>query len=133
MARFLLDTQILIWALTDRKRISTKAMDILLDSSNELLVSQISLYEITIKQSVGKLDDFSASTDEIIAQIQNDDFRLFLIQNHHIANYSKIPLIGDHRDPFDRLLLATALSEQIPIISADEKFQYYTNLITVIW
>jgi len=69
---------------------------------------------------------------EIAEQFQLDDFELLSIQPKHIFAYQSIPFYDDHRDPFDRFLLATALSEQIPIISADEKFPRYRSLINII-
>ncbi len=59
-------------------------------------------------------------------------FEILQISNNHIFSYQQIPFYEDHRDPFDRLLLATALSEQIPIISIDQKLSLYRPLITVI-
>ncbi len=58
---------------------------------------------------------------------------LLPVDYHHVNAYLKIPLIANHRDPFDRLLLATALYEGLAIITADEKFSYYNNLVTIIW
>jgi PIN domain nuclease of toxin-antitoxin system len=54
------------------------------------------------------------------------------IQNNHLFNYNKVPLKEDHRDPFDRLLIATAIEENATIITADEKINLYTDLLKVI-
>ncbi|WP_332369675.1 PIN domain-containing protein [Spirosoma telluris] len=82
---------------------------------------------------MGKLPDFRVSVDELIAQTRQDGFRIIQLDNLHIVSYDLIPLYPDHRDPFDRLILATALAEKMPIISADEKFWRYRDIVEVIW
>ncbi len=62
-----------------------------------------------------------------------DGFDLVHLQNIHLQRYSELSLIESHRDPFDRLLIATAIKENAIILTADEKFKYYTDLISVIW
>jgi len=61
------------------------------------------------------------------------DFSLLELNDHHISDYQEIPLIADHRDPFDRFILATAFSENIPVITSDEKFELYKPLVQVIF
>jgi PIN domain nuclease of toxin-antitoxin system len=67
--------------------------------------------------------------EKLIQLIQKDGFTILNLKDEHIHAYDSIPLLADHRDPFDRLLLATSLFEQIPIISADEKFKMYSSII----
>jgi PIN domain nuclease of toxin-antitoxin system len=105
----------------------------LTNSLNQIYVSQISLIEIAIKQKIGKLPDFKVSLKELISQTEQDRFRIIRLDNQHIAFYDRIPLYADHRDPFDRLILATSLAEQMPLISADEKFSRYHPIVDVIW
>lgn len=130
---YLIDTQVMIWALVNRGKLSASAFSILTNTDNVLLVSHISLFEIVIKQQLNKLAEFTPSTNELIRQLAIDDFQLLPIQAEHIAGYTKLPFHEDHRDPFDRLLLATAFAENIPIISADAKFQRYIPMVEVIW
>jgi PIN domain nuclease of toxin-antitoxin system len=68
----------------------------------------------------------------MINQLLSDGFTILPISNNHIFAYQSIPFFENHRDPFDRFLLATALSEQIPIISVDENFILYRPFISVI-
>ncbi|MBW1649172.1 MAG: PIN domain-containing protein [Deltaproteobacteria bacterium] len=69
----------------------------------------------------------------IIAQtLQNDGYEPLIIKNKHIFSYYDIPLYDNHRDPFDRLLIATAFAENFSIITADTKFTKYQNLIQLI-
>ncbi|UFH57333.1 PIN domain-containing protein [Spirosoma sp. KNUC1025] len=82
---------------------------------------------------MGKLPDFRVSVNEVINQTAQDGIHILQLDNRHIEVYNQIPLYADHRDPFDRLILATALAEQMSIISADEKFSRYRDVIEVIW
>lgn len=88
--------------------------------------------EISIKLKLGKLPEFIVSIEYITSQLLSDGFSILPILNNHIFCYQSVPFFEDHRDPFDRFLLATALSEQIPIISVDKNFTLYRPLITVI-
>ncbi len=131
--RFLMDTHCLLWFQNNNPNIPADVMDILQDTRNAIFFSQISLYEIAIKQKTGKLSQFLISIEELHEQALQDGFQFLPIQNAHLFNYNKIPLNEAHRDPFDRLLLATAYTEDIPILTADEKFHLYDDLIKVIW
>ncbi|MBF0120223.1 MAG: PIN domain-containing protein, partial [Desulfobacterales bacterium] len=93
--------------------------------------SQISLIEIAIKLKLGKLK-LHVDLPIISQTLQNDGYEQLNIQNKHILSYQHIPLYDNHRDPFDRLLIATALSENFSLITSDEKFILYQNLIPLV-
>ena len=130
--KYLIDTQILIWFQLSSDKLSKKSIDLLLDVSNEILVSQVTLFELAIKQKIGKLPELDVPIEQVIALIRKDNFKVLNIHDKHISAYSQIPLLSDHRDPFDRLILATAFSENISIISADEKFRAYESIIQLL-
>ncbi|CAH0993956.1 hypothetical protein EMA8858_00061 [Emticicia aquatica] len=127
---FIIDTQILIWSVISPNKLSSKVREIL--ENNNIGVSQISLYEIAIKQKIGKLSELDLSMSDLINLILKDGFEILSLKNAHIEAYERIQLVDTHRDPFDRLLLATSLSENIPIISADEKFKEYSSQVQLI-
>ena len=129
--RFIVDTQILIRLLLDES-LSDKVRSLLTDPDNEILIPHVCLFEIAIKQKIGKLPALVWSTHVIVRQLMRDGFTLLPVSVTHIAAYDQIPLFVDHRDPFDRLLIATALAENIPIISADKNFKLYTPQIQLI-
>jgi len=106
---YLLDTHSLIWFQENNPQTSDLAMELIQNPENEVLFSRISLYEISIKQKIGKLPAFYASIEEVYQQALNDKFTFVPILNQHIYNYNNVPMLGDHRDLFDRLLIATAL------------------------
>ena len=127
---YLIDTQIVIWALISPNKLSTSVREIL--QNNAIYVSQISLFEIAIKQKINKLPEFSMSINDTINRLLEDGFEILSLKEIHLVSYDSIPLLAFHKDPFDRLILATALSENIPIISADENFKLYSSQITLI-
>lgn len=130
--QYLLDTQILIWALEDNPKLKPRLRSLIESPENTVLVSQFSLMEISIKLKLGKLPEFVVSIEYIVNQLLSDGFTILPILNNHIFAYQSIPFFENHRDPFDRFLLATALSEQTPIISVDENFALYRPFISVI-
>lgn len=132
MKKYLIDTHIIIWALENNTKLSQRVKDILEDEKTEILVSQVSLYEIAIKQKLGKLPEVIYSIQDLVIEIEAIDFQILPIKNEHIDAYNLIDLVEDHRDPFDRLIIATAFQEQIPVISADEKFKNYQSQIQLI-
>ena len=91
-------------------RLSANAVTLIKDPFNEVFVSDVSLFEIVIKIAVGKLR-IQGDLPAYVNQILLDGLTLLPIRHEHLASYSTIPLIADHRDPFGRLLLATALCE----------------------
>ena len=132
MTKYLIDTQILIWFELGSPKLKTDVLEILVNSANEIFVSQISLMEITIKQKTGRLPQLSWNTQSITEQLKKDNIQLMPIEITHIEAYQNIPLFDNHRDPFDRFLLATCLAENIPVISADAHFKLYTSLIHLV-
>lgn len=129
----LIDTQILIWIQENNPAISELSRATLSNSANQIYVSQLSFIEIAIKLKIGKLPNFLVSVNELIAQTEQDGFHTIQLTNRHITAYDQIPLYADHRDPFDRVILATALAERMPVISADEKFSRYQGVVDIIW
>ena len=81
---------------------------------------------------MNKLPDFDISIINLVAKIGLIDFQIMSIKNEHIDAYNSIDLVEDHRDPFDRLIIATAFNEKISVISADEKFKNYLSKIQLI-
>lgn len=130
MQRYLLDTQVLIWALTNPSRLPPDIVHLL--STNAICISQVSFFEIAIKQKIGKLPELPVSITELEEVVLRDGFGLLPIATAHIAAYDAIVLHETHRDPFDRLILATAYAEKMPVISADSNFNIYKALVSVI-
>ena len=121
--RYLLDTHSLIWFIGGDPQLSSQARSLIGDERNELLVSIASLWEIAIKTSFGKLT-LSAPFDELIpAQLKLNGIDLLNIKVDHLSTLTTLPF--HHRDPFDRLIIAQAIVEKLPVISLDGAFDAY--------
>lgn len=121
--RLLLDTHTLIWFITDDAKLSPTALQLIEDGNNTASVSIASLWEIAIKMRLGKLLA-GANFDSLFpSQLTSNAIDLMPIELAHVARVATLSL--HHRDPFDRLLIAQALHENLPIISADAAFDDY--------
>lgn len=124
MARLLLDSHVLLWFVAgDRKRISS-ALRARIEGS-EGAVSVASLWEIAIKASLGKLD----APDDLPERVEELGFELLGIESKHAWRVHSLP--HHHGDPFDRMLVAQAQAERLPIVTVDPAFDQYD--VTVIW
>jgi PIN domain nuclease of toxin-antitoxin system len=126
--KYLLDTHVALWAFGDRKKLSEVTKRVILDPANKKYVSIASVWELAIKIRTGKFV-FDGGTERFVNSIRDNGFGLFSIKAKHVMGVESLPLI--HKDPFDRLLLSTALVENMTIISADENVQKYG--VTCIW
>ncbi|MDR1237385.1 MAG: type II toxin-antitoxin system VapC family toxin [Propionibacteriaceae bacterium] len=117
--RLLADTHILLWWLTDADRLTSRQRTLLSDQANIVLVSAVSIAEIEIKRSIGKLE----IVDEYLLSLLNGGFDQLPLLAKHAALLGTLP--WHHRDPFDRLLIAQAIAENIPIITADSSIRKY--------
>jgi len=129
---YLLDTHVVLWNLDDHNRLSQKVELIISDLNSDCFVSIISFFEITIKQNIGKLE-LSKSIQEYMDEVQRIGIILLPVKDEYLNNYNNIPLFENHRDPFDRLILATAFTEKLQILSTNNKFQLYRDIVNVIW
>ncbi|MCD0487157.1 type II toxin-antitoxin system VapC family toxin [Pedobacter sp. MC2016-14] len=130
--KLLIDTQILIWFQLNHPQLKSEIVKLLTDTKNDVYVSDISLYEIAIKQTIGKLPDLQASIHDVISVALEDGFSFLPLSQEHINNYKHVPLFPDHRDPFDRIIISTAKFEKMTMVSADEKFIQYKDYLELI-
>jgi PIN domain nuclease of toxin-antitoxin system len=114
----LLDTHTFLWWVLDDKRLSAKARAFI--AANDCGVSLVSAWELAIKSSIGKLTLASTPARFFVEHIAKNDFVAVPVEIRHIATLESLPL--HHGDPFDRLLVAQALSLSVPIVSADKIF-----------
>jgi PIN domain nuclease of toxin-antitoxin system len=119
----LLDTQAFLYSVAEPERLSVRAREVIEDLANELLFSVGSAWQIAIKVGIGKLIPGQPLTVLIPRQLEATRLSLLPITLEHVATVSTLPL--HHRDPFDRLLVAQAMVEGIPLISNDTAFDEY--------
>jgi PIN domain nuclease of toxin-antitoxin system len=121
--KLLLDTHIALWWVNKHEKLSPKAETMLLDSANTLHISMASAWEVAIKTSVGKLYEFEGGVKAFLAKIDAIPVDLLPITPQYLAMVETLPF--HHRDPFDRLLIATAITENMTILTADENIPKY--------
>jgi PIN domain nuclease of toxin-antitoxin system len=121
--RLLLDTHTLLWFLADDPRLSATAKAAIEDPANERWLSPISLLEIVLKHRLGKLPLPAAFGAMFPADLAANDIHLLPVEAEHLDTLTRLPL--HHKDPFDGLLAATALVEQLTFVSADAAFDAY--------
>jgi PIN domain nuclease of toxin-antitoxin system len=121
--RLLLDTVTLIYAVESPERLSKRAGAALQNSENILELSTVSLVEIAIKASLGKLQ---VSADIARQAVEDLGIRILPYTAEHAFHLFALPL--HHRDPFDRQIIAQALAERVAVVASDEAFKLYKGL-----
>lgn len=124
--RLLLDTHVLIWALIDPARLSPPLRKILEDPMQEVLFSAASLWEIAIKAALGRAD-FKVAPGEILSAALETGFIELPVRAAAALAVADLP--HHHRDPFDRLLVAQALTEPARLYTADPALEPYSELV----
>ena len=124
---YLVDTHILLWYLKGEKKLAEKIKEIIENSDNKIFVSKVSLWEIAIKVSIGKLELHSDARQPGFEALENllikNEFELLEFNFDDLSELIQLPF--HHQDPFDRLLIAQAKNRNIAIISDDNKFRLY--------
>lgn len=115
----LVDTPALLWWLSDDDALSPAARSVIADPVNEPLVSAASVWEIAIKRALGKL----TAPEDLPELVIGEGFSWLPITPSHAWKVRELP--AHHRDPFDRVLIAQAITEQLPIVTADTRFNNY--------
>ena len=113
--RLLLDTHTLLWWLNDDEKLGGRARGLIGDPANDVLVSAVSLWEITVKLRIGKLD---ADITEVLGILPEQGFQRLDIADSHLVALAALPI--HHRDPFDHLLMAQAVAEDAHFVSEDQ-------------
>lgn len=126
--RLLLDTHFAFWWQTGDPRV-TEEVRSTVEAAEKVFVSGGSLWELTIKASLGKVRiDLSAFAE----QVETMGFTWLPIENRHILKLPDLPTFDDHRDPFDRLLVAQSMSEPLILLTVDGKLARYGSTVRVI-
>ena len=124
--KLLLDTQILLWAAGQPKRLSAAARRQLTNPRNELLFSAASLWEVAIKKTLGR-EDFRVEPRLLRRGLLDNGYTELPITSEHAVNIESLPHL--HKDPFDRILLAQALTEGITLLTSDAQLARYPGPI----
>ena len=126
--RYLLDTHVIIWLAENSPKLPLKVKKLVQYPMNDVFISSVSLWEIAIKMKLGKLDiDFTL--DELLTAVEDSDFGILQIESSYLKGLYALPFL--HKDPFDRLLISTAINENLTIITTDEHIKKYS--VSWIW
>ncbi len=127
--RLLLDSNALIWWVTEPARLSSKADRAIRERNHEILVSLVSLWEITIKIGKGGLPQLGSSIQYLLDEVREQRFEMLPLRPEHLLALGRLE--RHHRDPFDRLLVAQGIAEQLPLVTPDPAFGRYP--VEVFW
>jgi PIN domain nuclease of toxin-antitoxin system len=127
--KLLLDTHVAIWLAGKHEKLSAKVKALLLDDANTLYISIVSAWEVAIKASIGKLPEFEGGVVAFLEEMEANPIVFVPVEKQYVAMVETLPFY--HRDPFDRLLVATAKVEDMTILTADENVRKYD--ISWIW
>lgn len=125
----MVDSPALIWGVAEPHRLSPQAELVLSGDSHELIVSISSLWEITIKMAKGKLTPLGASIQDLLQLLSRRAVQVLSIHPTHLVHLESLSY--HHRDPFDRLLIAQAIAEGVPILTSDKFFSRYS--VITLW
>ena len=124
--KLLLDTQVLLWAAGQPERLSPAARRLLNSTSNELVFSAASLWEVAIKHALGR-PDFRVEPRVLRRALLDNGYTELPVTGEHAVSVEQLPAV--HRDPFDRMLLAQALCEGVTLVTADAQLARYDGPI----
>lgn len=130
--RLLLDTQTLVWTLERESLLSVVARENII-TADEVYISPVNFYEIVIKVAIGKDAGITQPISELIQHAIESGFIWLPMSPDHIDSYMRLPFYEQHRDPFDRMILATALAEGLTVVSSDRNFPLYNHLVRTLW
>jgi PIN domain nuclease of toxin-antitoxin system len=127
--RLLLDSNALIWWVTEPKKLSSRVDREIRNPGNQIVVSLVSLWEITIKLSKGGLPQLGSSIQYLLDEVREQRFDLLQLRPEHLRALGRLE--RHHRDPFDRLLIAQGIAERLPVATSDPSFSKYP--VEVFW
>jgi PIN domain nuclease of toxin-antitoxin system len=120
--KYLLDTHVIIWMIEDSPYLPPTVKEIIKNPENRIAICSISLWEIAIKMNIGKLT-LSIEFDKLIDILKRGDFDFLQVEAEYISGLHKLPML--HKDPFDRLIISSALVEEMTLITIDQNIQKY--------
>lgn len=130
---YLLDTHTFLWTAFEQSKLSERSRAAILDPGNEVIVSAVSFWELSLKYALGKLELTGAEPGELPTVAASMGFELLPLDADLAASFHRLPREA-HRDPFDRMLVWQAISRHMPLITADRHLSEYASQgLVVLW
>lgn len=129
MKYYLIDTHVLIWYIEGINKISSEIIEIFQNKENKIIISSVSLWEITIKESLKKLN-ISLKTHEMKLLLERNNIEILYFDFDDLNILSTLPFY--HRDPFDRMIISQAISNKLNLITYDEKIHLYNKELRIL-
>jgi PIN domain nuclease of toxin-antitoxin system len=131
---YLLDTHTFIWAILKTDNLSRKTKEIISNKSNEICVSTVSFWEISLKTRIKKFFIEKINIKDFPKYARDMDFTIIDMQENETITFHELPLKKNHKDPFDRMLIWQAITKNMTILSKDTLFeQYKKDGLKLIW
>jgi len=131
---YLLDTHAFIWAALKTSNLSARGKKIIFDKDNEICVSTVSFWEISLKTRLNKFSFENVDIKDFPKYAREMDFAVIDLQEHETISFHELPLKKSHCDPFDRMLIWQAITRNYALMSKDRLFeQYKENGLKLIW
>ena len=132
--KYLLDTHTFIWSFMCPDKLSKRVFSIISDANNTIYVSPITFWEIAIKHRLGKLNLGKINPIHLPNIASEYDFSILPLDAYDYVTISNLPVKGDHQDPFDQMLVHTAIHKNFILLSEDKKFKLYEKEgLQLIW
>ena len=127
--RYLIDTNILMFAISDKDCLSKDVQSILYNYDNVLYISSSSIFEIVHLFQNGRVSAKVKTAKELLVTIEKDfELKIIHTKKEHFETFAKLPMFTDHNDPIDRIIISQSITEKITLISSDAKFKLYKTL-----
>jgi PIN domain nuclease of toxin-antitoxin system len=131
---YLMDTHTFIWAISDTSKLSKLALKIITDKTNDIFISTISFWEISLKASIKKEMFIGINIHDLPKFARQMEFHILDTQEKETSTFADLPLKDNHKDPFDRMLIWQAITNDMTLISKDGLFsQYRENGLRLVW
>lgn len=130
--RLHLDTNILVFLICDNTSLSKDVLEYIFDYSNTLYTSVVCVHELIHLFQIGKISARNEKgktlrAEDIVETLEKMSINRVTVNDKHLQAYSALPFVRDHRDPFDRMIIAQAISDKATLVSSDLKFQWYSK------
>ena len=131
---YLLDTHTFIWAVLETSKLSKNVHNIISNADNEIFVSTVSFWEISLKTSIRKFSFENIDIKKFPKYARDMDFNIIDLQENETITFYELPQKEKHKDPFDRMLIWQAITKNMTMISKDESFdEYIKNGLKLVW